>query len=499
MFKKRVSRRQLLRLSSLVGAGALVAACQPKIVEVEKIVRETVEVEKEVEKVVEKEVEKEVEKIVTPTMRPRAAGETVVLRYGTFWPMWRIEYMNQGLNIFHSENPDIRVSIEMGGGVYRDKLTTQYAAGTEADTGITDTYAMQRFYDEGLVLDMMPAFEKAGIDVREEYAVLGHEFRGDRLYGVPWVTFSHGIYYNKTMFREFGVPDPNDDLGGYWSMADFEQALAQIKESAPEMVFPLDLNVVSVDYALPEFIYGQCGRLYDFQNMKYTLSESNTIAALEKIMAWYDEGLLIDTESREATSLAGMLDVFSGQAVAMSKQSTGWLGQTLERVVDSFDWDLARCPTQTGASDETMSYVSADTNYASARTPYREEASEFLLFCAGEEMQNILSKGRVGMAARKASLGIDGGFLTPPPANVAMMLEPWENKRFVPRLLHHNALECTRIPAREMDYVLMGEKTVQEACETMDADMNALIEYVHPFVPASQWRIDFPDSVAACK
>ncbi len=58
----RMTRRDMLRHAGVGSAALLVAACQPKIVEVEKVVKETVEVEK----VVEKEVE--VEKVVKETV-----------------------------------------------------------------------------------------------------------------------------------------------------------------------------------------------------------------------------------------------------------------------------------------------------------------------------------------------------------------------------------------------------------------------------------------------
>ena len=73
---RRISRRELLRYAGLVSSAGLLAACQPKIVEVTKIVKEevakvvketvvvkeAVEVEKEVTRVVEEIVEKEVER-----------------------------------------------------------------------------------------------------------------------------------------------------------------------------------------------------------------------------------------------------------------------------------------------------------------------------------------------------------------------------------------------------------------------------------------------------
>jgi len=501
MQNRGITRRHILKMSGVAGMGLAMVACQPKIVEVEKVVEKVIthEVEKEVVRRETVIVSERVVQEVTPTPQPRQAGQTVVIRYGTFWPMLRIEYMNQGLAVFHQENPDIKVTIEMGGGVYRDKLTTQMAAGTEPDTGITDTYAMRRFYDAGLILDMMPSFEKAGIDVLKEYTVLGHEMVGNKLFGVPWTTYSHGLFYNKQMFTEFGVPDPYDDLGGYWSFDQFTAALRKIKEASGGKVFPLSVDLMSLDYSAVDFIYGMCGQLYDFVEQQYTFSYPRTIAAIEYLVDLYHEGLIIDAESASATEMAGMLDPFSGGAVAIYKGSTGIVGQTTERVGDRFQWDIARCPTTTGAQDETVSYVSADSNYASSRTKYPEESAKLLMFLAGDVMQGILSKARVGMCALKRALRIEGGFLTPPPTNIGMMLEPWDTGRFVPRLVHYNALACTKIPTREMEYVLQGQKTVEEACNTMDQDMNPMVEFKEPFVPQSEWLLAFPGSVASCK
>jgi peptide/nickel transport system substrate-binding protein len=90
MSENKISRRQFLYTGTAATAGIALAACQPRtvIVEKEKIVKETVqvetekivEVEKEVTKVVEveKEVTKvvEVEKLITPTALPSTFSES---------------------------------------------------------------------------------------------------------------------------------------------------------------------------------------------------------------------------------------------------------------------------------------------------------------------------------------------------------------------------------------------------------------------------------------
>jgi peptide/nickel transport system substrate-binding protein len=95
MEKGRIDRRRFLQIAGLTAAGAALAACQPKVVE--KIVKETVVVEKEgqvVEKVVKEtvvvkeQVEKVVEKVVETGIRNVPRERTVVLYFGGSGGTW---------------------------------------------------------------------------------------------------------------------------------------------------------------------------------------------------------------------------------------------------------------------------------------------------------------------------------------------------------------------------------------------------------------------------
>jgi len=83
-------KRLLTRRSLLKGAAGsmvlLAAACQPQVVEVEKVVTQVVE--KEVEKVVTQVVEKEVEKVVTQVVEVEKAAEVT----GTFWVLQKKDF-----------------------------------------------------------------------------------------------------------------------------------------------------------------------------------------------------------------------------------------------------------------------------------------------------------------------------------------------------------------------------------------------------------------------
>lgn len=498
MLNSQLTRRQILKMSGMAGVGLAMAACQPKVVEVEKVVTQ------EVEKVVEKEVketvvvtEKEIQ-VVTPTPGPKRAGEVVTIRYGTFWNMDRINIMNKGIRVFQEQVEDVVIAVEMGGSQYRDKLAVQMAAGTEPDCGISDVFSLGRYADAGLCLDLMPACDARGMDIRNDYRLKGVEIWADKLVDMPWVTFGNAIYYNKTMFQEVGAPDPYDDLGGSWSCDQFVDICRMLTEATGKHA--LNVDVTQLHHACAGFIYGRCARLYDFREYSYTLNEPATVQAIEWLLHdLYEPGYIIDPETRDATALAGMMDPFSGGAVAMQHMSAGNVGTTTLYVGDAFEWDIAPYPTISGSPDENSSYVSCDPNFVSANTPKREEAVDFILFCAQEEMQNILSRDKLSLPALKSAPYVEGGFLTPPPNHTAVFDEPWQTGRLVTAFFHHNTLETHKIQAREIEYVMLGEKSVQEACDTMQKECQELISYETRFEPSSQWLLDFPASMGSCR
>jgi hypothetical protein len=92
--KKRIGRREFLRISAVAAAGAA-AACAPTPEVIEKIVKETVVVEKEVEKEVTKvvEVEKEVTKEVIKEVEKQV---TVVVEKGAPEPDYLADKVASG-------------------------------------------------------------------------------------------------------------------------------------------------------------------------------------------------------------------------------------------------------------------------------------------------------------------------------------------------------------------------------------------------------------------
>jgi|GEM_PF-2530837 len=131
----RLSRRDILRLTGVTGAAALLSACAPRVVEVtrvvteKQVVKETVMVEG-TPQVVEREITKVVEKVVAATVAPEK--ETSV-RFMTNDVGWREARYRQVLTEFAYEFPNIRIDYTHVVGDFYTLLTTYAAAGTFPD------------------------------------------------------------------------------------------------------------------------------------------------------------------------------------------------------------------------------------------------------------------------------------------------------------------------------------------------------------------------------
>jgi len=136
---KYLTRRELLRATAVGAAGLALAACQPKVVE--KVVKETVLVEKEVEKVVKETVivagtPKVVEKVVKETVVVEkeapspAPARPVDLDFWYIWGGQGGEAMEAVSAEFEKRNPEVTMHPLPLGGAILDKTIAAFAAAT---------------------------------------------------------------------------------------------------------------------------------------------------------------------------------------------------------------------------------------------------------------------------------------------------------------------------------------------------------------------------------
>ena len=194
----KLGRREFLRFSSLAGAGVLVAACQPQVVEkvVEKVVKETVVVAG---------TPQTVERVVTTTPVPSTKGSL---------QMWVMPFTENDAKIvydpvlakFYDEYPDIKVTVDViPWGGRREKLYTASAAGAPPDVWLASTDTLPTYVARGVIApieELLDPEDWAKADYTDADLGLG-TFKG-RFYAPPWYAYVGDVAYNGALWSEIG-------------------------------------------------------------------------------------------------------------------------------------------------------------------------------------------------------------------------------------------------------------------------------------------------------
>ncbi len=208
--KSPMTRRELLRMAGVGSAGLLLAACQPKVVEVERIVEQTVVVTEE--KVVKEAVEvaKEVTRVVEVERGAEGPAPLPPTSLRFAFPGHAQTYAEYTTAVFQARHPDVQVDLEPVAGDYNQRFFTMAAGGTLPEANWTSDGQVIPFVETGVSMDMQPMVdadpEPLVSDVYPIMLGLG-QYKGG-LYMIPWAADAPVMYYNKTLFQNAGVPEP---------------------------------------------------------------------------------------------------------------------------------------------------------------------------------------------------------------------------------------------------------------------------------------------------
>ena len=208
---KRQTRRSFLKATAVTTSAAILAACQPKVVE--KVVKETVIVEG---------TPKVVEKVVKETVV--VVEEKVHISWYDWGDINDKEISDRTIVDFQEEYPHIEVELQGGtGGNYYEKLQTVLAAGIAPDVINYQSWRWQPFAKRGVVREIGELRERDNWNT--PYALRWEDlwepqlyFRG-KLYGQPYNTAPMVMFYAKQPFDELGIPYPTAD----WTLDDFKE------------------------------------------------------------------------------------------------------------------------------------------------------------------------------------------------------------------------------------------------------------------------------------
>lgn len=317
------------------------------------------------------------------------------------------------IDAFQAKYPNIKVELRNPGGNHKEQLLTSIAGGLAPDIAIVDFYDLPELIEAGLIFDVTAWAERDGIydEIRAELhpAVLGEmEYKG-RLYSVANLRIApDGLFYNKNLFNEAGLPYPTDD----WTIEDMREAAIRLtRKNADGEVTQWGIEFHR--FFIWPFIRMNGGRLFDPEGTYSPFDEPEVYEALQWLA---DIDLVHDAIAWNPYERAG---AFSEGLAGMHIM---WVGNLIVGLRDSvtWDWDIAPIPAGKLGSIGTVKGNPVVILNASQN---KELAWEFMKFLGSEEAQYIYGReGRFYPLHRSALARVIQDSAGLPPANLASVM-----------------------------------------------------------------------------
>ena len=271
---EKLSRRKFLRVAA-VGAGALLAAsCQPKVVEVEKVVT------KEVEKIVKETV------IIAAEPAPK---EPVTIQWMNWWGAAREPLMLEIIARFEEEYPYITVENQVQPWDNREqRAATAIASKTPPSLIMVPRVEAQMFAHEGLIVPIDDYIQAKGIDVYDVFyeGDINNCRWADHFWSYPLP--SGGVdssfwLYGKNMLREAGL-DPESPPKTWQEVEKAIDATTVIKDGVLEAV-----GLGGVTGRFHSWLYCNDGKYYSDDSKQLLFNQPEGVETLEWMLKLISE------------------------------------------------------------------------------------------------------------------------------------------------------------------------------------------------------------------
>jgi multiple sugar transport system substrate-binding protein len=326
-----------------------------------------------------------------PATQPSAdqpKNEKVVLRLSGWTSGSGAEagILNSLLADFRAKNPDIEVKYEPVPDKYREKLQTDFVAGTEPDVFYVDSFWGVDMMSKNLLLPLDDLIKQNNLDVSDFEASLMRAFQfGGKTYGLSKGYSTLGLFYNRDLFDKARVKEPPKN----WD--ELRTVAAKLsRDGVKGLVLPFD------HARFVPFIYQAGGTLISSDKTKVAVNSPEAVQALEYYAGLITKDKVADTPKALGAEWAG--DAFAKGKAAMALEGH-WMLPFLREKKVAFNWSVAELPVGPKAKSNFVFTVAYSV---SARTKNPEAAFKLVSFLTSPEAQKKVAELGLELPSRKS-------------------------------------------------------------------------------------------------
>jgi len=357
-----------------------------------------------------------------PPPQAAAVAESTPVRLQIFGDPAEITAFRELIGAYETAHPGKKVELIPVGkqADHMAKLSTAFAAGNPPDLFILNFRRFGQFAGRGALAPLAQMMSADGRYKAEDFypqATEAFNFQGTQ-YCLPQNVSSLVVYYNRTLFKEAGVPEPKAD----WRFADMLAAAQKIRRDT-DGDGKTDVWGVAIQPSLirlAPFIWGMKGALVDDLNKPSMLriDGGNAVHAMAMVKALVSDFRVAPGQAQTYAEDADSR--FARGGVAMLFQSRRYTATLRDLGDKAPDWDVAPFPLLR----EPVGVLHADAYCMAAKAKSPVDAQAFVEYALSVEGQALLAKSGRTVPSR-ISVATSPAFLdsTQAPAHAQVFLD----------------------------------------------------------------------------
>ncbi|MCP3028221.1 ABC transporter substrate-binding protein [Halobacillus sp. A5] len=350
--------------------------------------------------------------------------------------------LQQQLDDFEEEHPDITVKHEVIADQYMDVLKTRLVGGEGPDVFYLDAVEAPALIETG-VLEPLNSYVEDDFDAEdfEENLIDPFKDEEDEVYGFPKGYSTLGLFYNKEMLDEAGVEVPTN-----WE---------ELEEAAKELTTEDTVGLgVSPEMARNQFI-GESGSGDMVTEGEANFGSQEVIDALQPLVDLRNEDEAAAAPSEMGSESTGEM---LGQGRAAMVMEGNWNVPYLNETFPDMEYGVAEVPT----FDDTEATMAYTVSYVMNQASEQKEASwELISYLTGKEGMKTWTESGLELPARQSvaeELGYEEDEVRGPLVEGAEYATAWSDGPNLPTI--YNNFDNEFLSA------FLGEKSLEDALET---------------------------------
>jgi multiple sugar transport system substrate-binding protein len=444
---QKVSRRTFLRFSTLAVGGIAVAAC-----------------------VAPPAASTTTSSSTTPEANAaEPAAEVVSLRLQNWFSEGDLGAWQIGLDMVAEAHPEIELLLEYNDyGETAVRVMAEAAANNVPDLIMASNEHTPILACTQLLMDLNPFIENDPDVNPDDFAAgvsQGFNMWG-RWWGFPYDHSTWGVFYNKTLFDEAGIPYPTSEGGEPWTVDEFVEVAKALTKPDGEQWGVWYPGGGPAQYLDSCFIYSAGGRNFNDTLQECIISSPESARGIQFLVDLVHTHKVAPTRTELA---GGDIDYFASGIAAM--HINGQWDLLGKNQTSDFDFDITYLPI----IDQKRGVTGGSGFCISAKTPHADEAWAWLSdFTSGEVLAKMVGETGRGIPARWSATDayLAAGGKAEYPSVFIEQLEWAFNDRSV--VAFYEFIDSYN---RNLESIFAtGEGSIEEALATIQEETNASMQ-----------------------